>query len=95
VVLPNSAEWETLRSHFPTLPGARQIIVVDIDRVQTSCGTGVPLYSLVEQRRSLIDWAVKKGEAGLQDYRQLKNRVSIDGLPTPLAAVPAGAIEKE
>jgi hypothetical protein len=88
VVLPGSAQWEMLRSHFPPLPGARQIIVADIDRVQTSCGTGVPLYSGVEQRRSLIDWAVKKGETGLHDYRLLKNQVSIDGLPTPLAAVP-------
>jgi hypothetical protein len=32
----------------------------------------------------LMEWASKKGEDGLKDYRARKNRVSIDGLATGL-----------
>lgn len=83
-VLPESGDWIILSSLFPTIPGARQIIVADIDRIQTSCGQGIPLYDHQADRDSLIQWAMKKGEVGLQDYWYEKNRVSIDGLPTPI-----------
>ena len=43
-VLPGSPTWAELRPLFPDHPGARQIIVADVTRVQTSCGFGVPLY---------------------------------------------------
>ncbi len=85
VVLPQAADWQTLYSLFSPLPGARQIIVVEVNQVQTSCGFGVPLYELQAQRSRLVDWATQKGEAGLQKYRQQKNSLSLDGLPTPLA----------
>lgn len=87
VILPDTPDWPDLYKQFVPLPGARQIIVADIDRVQTSCGYGVPLYEHQGQRQKLVDWAAQKGELGLQDYRQQKNRISIDGLPTPLALV--------
>ena len=86
VVLPHDSDWQALYSLFSPLPGARQIIVTEVDRVQTSCGFGVPLYELQDQRSLLVDWAAKKGEAGLRDYRQQKNSVSLDGLPAPLAS---------
>ncbi|WP_421656148.1 pyridoxamine 5'-phosphate oxidase family protein [Leptothermofonsia sp. ETS-13] len=85
VVLPDSPQWEELYPLFCPIPGMRQIIVADIERVQTSCGTGVPLYEYQGQRDALLNWAVKKGEQGIREYQQLKNRVSIDGLLTPLA----------
>jgi Pyridoxamine 5'-phosphate oxidase len=84
-VLPESPDWIDLYPLFPAIPGARQIVVADIDRVQTSCGTGVPLYQHHSDRDALVSWATQKGEAGLQTYRQQKNAQSIDGLPTPLA----------
>lgn len=84
-VLPESGDWIVLSALFPEIPGARQIIVIEVERVQTSCGTGVPLYEFQQQRDAIIDWALKKGETGLQDYWYEKNRVSIDGLPTPLS----------
>ena len=83
-VLPDNSEWEALYSLFSPIPGTRQIIVADIDRVQTSCGAGVPLYEPVGQRDAMVKWALNKGEQGLHDYWQQKNRASIDGLPTPL-----------
>ncbi|MBW4465345.1 MAG: pyridoxamine 5'-phosphate oxidase family protein [Pegethrix bostrychoides GSE-TBD4-15B] len=84
-VLPDDAEWLVLSGLFPEIPGARQIVVAEIDRVQSSCGTGVPLYEHQSDRDEIIHWAQKKGESGLQDYWYEKNRVSIDGLPTPIS----------
>lgn len=63
-------------------PGARQIVRLDVDLVQTSCGFGVPRYAYKGERDSLIRWAEAKGEDGLADYRAEKNAVSLDGFPT-------------
>ncbi|MBU7584335.1 MAG: pyridoxamine 5'-phosphate oxidase family protein [Nostoc sp. TH1S01] len=85
VILPSSPDWDSLYSVFPQIPGTRQIIVADIERVQSSCGFGVPLYEYQGQRQILVDWASKKGVEGVREYQQQKNRISIDGLPTPLS----------
>lgn len=84
VVLPHSAEWEELYPLFPPLPGARQIIVLDIHKVQTSCGYAVPFMAYEGERDTLQRWSIQKGEEGLQQYRKEKNSASIDGLPTPI-----------
>lgn len=63
-------------------PGARQMVRLDVDMVQTSCGMNVPLFDYVEDRDQLTHWAAAKGEAGLEEYRRQKNAVSLDGLPT-------------
>ena len=62
--------------------GARQIVVQDVDLVQTSCGFGVPVHDYRGERPSLIQWAEFKGEDGLDAYRREKNARSIDGLPS-------------
>ena len=82
--LPGSAAWAELRPLFPGHPGARQLVVADITRVQTSCGFAVPLYDYTGQRETLLRFAETKGEEGLVAYRQQKNACSIDGLTTPL-----------
>jgi pyridoxamine 5'-phosphate oxidase-like protein len=64
--------------------GARQIVRIDIDLVQTSCGYGVPLFNYVGERTTLRRWAEHKGEAGLEEYRRQKNASSLDGLSTGL-----------
>jgi hypothetical protein len=61
--------------------GARQIVRLEIERVQTSCGFGVPLFSFDGDRPTLERWAEAKGEDGLEAYRYEKNRISIDGFP--------------
>jgi Pyridoxamine 5'-phosphate oxidase len=66
------------------LPGARQIVMLDVELVQTSCGFGVPLFEYAGERPTLTRWAEAKGEAGLAAYRREKNLRSIDGLPTGL-----------
>lgn len=78
------AEWGELRAHFPALPGERQLIVLDLTSVQTSCGYAVPLFTYIGERDTLARWAEKKGPVGLLDYWREKNGVSIDGLPTGL-----------
>ena len=64
--------------------GARQIVWLDIDLVQTSCGFGVPLFSYEGERPSLDQWAKAKGPDGIEEYRREKNVLSMDGLPTGL-----------
>lgn len=80
----DDTDWDELVALFPPLPGARNIFVLDVDLVQTSCGHGVPLYDYVGQRDIMAQWATKKGDDGLHAYQQEKNRVSIDGRPTGL-----------
>jgi hypothetical protein len=65
-------------------PGARQMIRLDVDLVQASCGFTVPLYDYAGERDELDHWALAKGETALDAYRREKNRRSIDGLPTGL-----------
>ena len=62
--------------------GARQIVFLDVDLVQTSCGFGVPLFDYAGERSGLERWAEGKGEKDLRAYRAEKNAISIDGLPT-------------
>lgn len=84
VVRPGDRDWERLRAHFAGgVPGVRQIIHIDVERIQTSCGYGVPLMQFEQQRSNLLDWAEKKGEAGIIEYQHNNNSESIDGLKAP------------
>ena len=83
VVTRGSHEWAPLLALFPALPGVRQIVVCDVQQVQTSCGFAVPLMSLVAQRDLLTTWAEARGDEGLVEYRRTRNAVSLDGLLTP------------
>ena len=82
---PNSPEWEAHIGRFPSLPGARQIIVMDLDLVATSCGFGVPLFDYRGEREELREWARKKGDEGIKAYWQERNRISLDGKPTGIS----------
>jgi hypothetical protein len=82
---PDSAEWEAHIGRFPSLPGARQIIVMDVDLVATSCGFGVPLFDYRGEREELREWAKKKGEEGIKAYWRERNRISLDGKPTGIS----------
>ena len=84
VVGKKDAEFQTLLAQFPDYPGVRQIIVLDIEMVQTACGYQVPLMDFVAERETLSKSARSKGPDGLTAYRAEKNMISIDGLPTGL-----------
>jgi hypothetical protein len=83
-VLPGDEGWKTLSPHFNIWLSTRQIIVAEIDMVQTSCGFSVPLYDYTGERDQAIKWAENKGEEGLELYKREKNRISLDGLPTAM-----------
>lgn len=72
---------DALLPRFGAYPGARSVICVQVDRVSTSCGYGVPLLSYEGERDQLTTWADRRGPDGLVEYREEKNAVSIDGLP--------------
>ncbi|CBF89243.1 pyridoxamine 5'-phosphate oxidase family protein [Aspergillus nidulans FGSC A4] len=78
-----------------TLLGARAIIRLDVFKVQTSCGYGVPQLSLAfdeetnkpkpyfKDRDTLGSWARKKVEGDeLRAYQKEWNSHSLDGLPS-------------
>lgn len=79
---PREAQWHRHIELFETDPGARQIIVMNVDLVQTSCGFGVPLYDCIGNRPLLSAWAEKKGRQGVAKYWLDKNQLSLDGKPT-------------
>jgi len=84
-VLKGTPDWEKYSSHFLIYPSTRQIIVMNVDMVQTSCGFGVPLYNYWGERDIHFEWAEKKGPEGLNDYIEKNNLESLDGLPTSIA----------
>jgi hypothetical protein len=83
-VLPGSKDWESYAPHFALYPSTRQIIVAEINLVQTSCGFGVPMYDFKGNRDLHFEWAEVKGEKGLEEYIEANNLKSLDGLPTAI-----------
>lgn len=82
-VQPADAQWAELVARFPQTPGTRQIVVIAIDSVQTSCGYAVPVMDVVRERDTLRKYAANLGEDAMLEMRA-KTLHSIDGLPTGL-----------
>ena len=78
---PGEPGHGSLSEAFPDIPGSRSIIRVEIGKVGTSCGGGVPLMEMVSQRDFLPTWAEKKGPEAMWEYQKQNNEVSLDGLP--------------
>ena len=68
--------------------GARQMIRLDFDLVQTSCGYGVPLFDYRDERPQMDAWARAKGVDGIEAYWREKNQASLDGFPSGLFDTP-------
>ncbi len=81
---PRNDDWDALLSGFPDIAGSRQIFDIEIDLVQTSCGTGVPLMNYVSNRGKveLVPYYEKMGKDGVRKYWKRKNMQTIDGKPT-------------
>jgi len=84
VLLPDDPEFEALRAGFgkDRTHGQRSIIVVEVDRVADSCGYSVPRLDFVEDRNILDLHQLKKPTEYYDEYWDVKNAASIDGLPT-------------
>jgi Pyridoxamine 5'-phosphate oxidase len=82
-VLPQDDGWDELAAHFDLLPGTRQIFVVDVDSLQTSCGWGVP-FMIFDRERETLSKAHRNYGPG-EYLEKIKTRTrSIDGLPVRL-----------
>jgi Pyridoxamine 5'-phosphate oxidase len=79
-VLPQDADWDALFAVFTPLPGTRQIFVIDVESVQTSCGWGVPYMSFDAERQTLSKYHAQQDPA--ERLAKIATRTkSIDGLP--------------
>jgi Pyridoxamine 5'-phosphate oxidase len=90
----NSKWHQLVQMYFPTgiLPSSRQIIINHVERVQTSCGYGVPYFDYREDRETLKKYFTvkEKQEGAMETYWQEKNMVSIDGIVSPYGAKVTG-----
>lgn len=84
-LMRGTPEYAALVPKFEEVPGARQIVRLAVDLVQTSCGMGVPLFDYKQERGSLVRYWTAQGIDNLRKYWGLKNMKSIDGLPTSFA----------
>lgn len=86
-VLPQDARWPDLAGNFTPLPGARQIFLIDVESVQTSCGWGVPFMSFERERQTLSKYHAQQDPVARLEVVKTRTR-SIDGLPvTPPSKV--------
>lgn len=81
VAAAGSAEFAALAPAFGAGPGARAIVIVEIERIVDSCGFGVPLMTFDGDRTQLPAWADRKGADGVAEYQRTRNARSLDGLP--------------
>ncbi len=79
-VLPQDEEWDALAARFTLLPGTRQIFVVAVDSLQTSCGWGVPLMTLEAERPTLSKYHAQQDPVARMEKIATRTK-SIDGLP--------------
>jgi hypothetical protein len=79
---PKDPKWPESYGRFKPIPGARQIFLIKVESVQTSCGMGVPLFEYQGERNQLDAWAEKKGPEGIAQYWRDKNSQSLDGFDT-------------
>jgi hypothetical protein len=84
VVLPEQPEFAELRPHFAKerTHAQRSVIVVDVDRIADSCGYSVPRMTFVEDRNILDLHQSRKPASYYDEYWDVRNAASIDGLPT-------------
>lgn len=79
-------DWEAALARFPASVAARQVFLLDIERVQASCGMSVPLYDYQGDREDLANWSARQGREGIEAYWRKKNQRSLDGLESEILA---------
>ncbi|SMF65861.1 Pyridoxamine 5'-phosphate oxidase [Alteromonadaceae bacterium Bs31] len=78
-------EWQAYAALFPESVAARQIFILHVTRVQSSCGMSVPYYKYESDRQDLAKWSERQGTEGIENYWLRKNQKSIDGFNTEIA----------
>ena len=80
-VLPQDAGWAEVSAPFTILPGTRQIFLIDVDSVHSSCGWGVPYMAFDKERATLSKYHAQQDPEARLAVIAGRTR-SIDGLPT-------------
>jgi hypothetical protein len=80
-VLPQDGGWAALAPKFTLLPGTRQIFLIDVESVQTSCGWGVPFMAFDRERDTLTKYH-RQADPSVWVKKMSGRTRSIDGLPT-------------
>lgn len=80
-VLPQDDDWDMVSAPFTILPGTRQVFLVDVESVQTSCGWGVPYMAFDRERETLSKYHAQQDPEARLAVLSERTR-SIDGLPT-------------
>jgi hypothetical protein len=90
VVLPGDERYDALLAEAAfeetTVPEARRaVVLVEVTRIASSCGYGVPLMDHAGERPHMDASKRKRlrtrGPDAIERYQQEHNRASIDGLP--------------
>lgn len=86
VLHPRDAGWDEATAQFPQMAGSRQIFDFEMDTLQTSCGTGVPIMPLVKDRvdEELLPYFADLGPDGVEAFWRKKNVETNDGFKTGL-----------
>ena len=86
VIHPWDTDWAEVVSAFPSFAGSRQVFDIEIESVQTSCGTGVPVMRFERNRADteLLPFYDEMGPDGVDAYWRKKNVRTIDGFETGL-----------
>jgi hypothetical protein len=66
---------------------ARQLYLLDIELVLSSCGTVVALFDYVQDRTEMDAWIEKPGQGGIEDYLAQPNQLSLGGFETNILAL--------
>lgn len=77
-------EWQQYCELFPATVAARQIFILDISQVQSSCGMSVPYFDYKGDRDALANWSEKKGKSGIEAYWYNRNQQSLNGFDTEI-----------
>ena len=78
---PHDAGFADVLAKFPPMPAARNIILINVERIIDSCGFGVPLFEFKAHRDSLPNYFAKQSEEDILAYRRNSNSKSLEGLP--------------
>ncbi len=76
-----SPGFAALISEFPSLPGTRSIIEIEVTRVSDSCGWGVPLMEFKADREQHPKFSKTLSPERSRAKLKESNSESIDGLP--------------
>lgn len=83
-VTPEDDEFNDYYALFPDFAAPRQVFILDITSIQTSCGYGVPVMTLDHERETLDKYMAGLGPNGVRAYQQKNNLRTIDGIRTRL-----------